>query len=230
MSDPFLRPISRLLWPVTCPVCAGAGSWCVSCRPDGAPIRSVLPGVGPVTAVSRYDGGLAEAIRAWKLRGRRDLTGPLSELLTAAVAAWQPPHGSVALVPIPVRPASRRRRGRDVVGELAAQVADALPWLHLRRCLRWRRKVGDQIGAGAAERSRNVAGAMACRGLPPGPAILLDDVVTTGATLAEAARALRHAGAAPVSAAVLAASAGRESVREQCAREDSVGVRPESRR
>jgi predicted amidophosphoribosyltransferase len=228
VPDPLLRPISRLLWPVSCPVCAAAESWCSSCRPDGAPIRSALPGVGPVTAVSRYEGGLAEAIRAWKLRGRRDLTGPLSELLTAAVAAWQPPDGPVALVPVPVRPASRRRRGRDVVGELAAQVAEALPWLHLRRCLRWHRRVGDQVGAGAAERSRNVAGAMACRGPQPGPVIVLDDVSTTGATLAEAARALRHAGAGPVAAAVLAASAGRESVREQCAREDSVVVRPES--
>jgi predicted amidophosphoribosyltransferase len=74
-----------------------------------------------------------------------------------------------------------------------------------------RRKVADQAGLGRGARAENLDGALAVRAstarlLGERPVVLLDDVMTSGATLAEAARALRAAGNAPVGAAVLAAT------------------------
>jgi len=77
-----------------------------------------------------------------------------------------------------------------------------------------RRRVRDQVGLGVDDRAANLAGAL---WVPPGwaarlggrPCLLVDDVVTTGATLAEAARALRAAGSGPVVAATVAATARR---------------------
>jgi predicted amidophosphoribosyltransferase len=221
--------LRQLLWPVSCPVCGAATSWCGGCRPDGGTIVLVLPQVAPVVAAARYEGGMAAVIRDWKLGGRCDLTAPLGAVLVSATAALAVPGGRLWLAPVPVRPASRRRRGRDVIGDVVAAAARQAPDLHMAACLRWRRTVADQVELGPAARSRNVAGAMAARHPPPGPIVVVDDVLTTGATVVEAVRALRAATAAPVAAAVLAVAEGREPMREPRARGDSVGLRPASR-
>ena len=106
------------------------------------------------------------------------------------------------LVPVPESRAAARRRGEDPVGALARSAAEALAddGVALLRALRHVRPVGDQTGLGRAARAANLAGAL---GVLPGAAgvvegaacLVLDDVLTTGATLAEAARALRSAGA-----------------------------------
>lgn len=229
MAQAVRSALQQLLWPVSCPVCGAAGSWCQGCRPQGAPLFPALPGGIPVLAAARYSGGMAAVIRDWKLHGRRDLTAPLGALLTLALAGWVPPGGRVRLVPVPVRPASRRRRGRDVIADLAGAAARELPALQVSRCLRWSRRVGDQVGSGAAERSRNVAGAMAARWPQRGPVLVVDDVLTTGATITEAVGALREAGASPVAAVVLAVAVEREPMRERGSGEDSVGGRLRSR-
>lgn len=197
---------SQLLWPVDCPVCGAGASWCEGCRPAGEPIADFREGIGPVIAAAEYRGAMAAAVRAWKLGGRRDLTRPLAAMLAVPVDRLAPPDVAVALVPVPVRPASRRRRGRDVVADLVA-VLDTSPGAAPRHALHWRRRVGEQVGAGQAQRRRNVAGAMTAVRPLSGPAIVVDDVLTTGATVAEAVRALRAAGADPVAACVLAIAA-----------------------
>lgn len=125
------------------------------------------------------------------------------------------------LVPIPSARAARRRRGHDPVRSVTAAAARelgrrGLPAV-LAPVLRQGRRVADQAGLGAAERAANLSGAFtvvpgARTLLRPAQArgrglrvILVDDVVTTGATLAEAARAVRAAGA-EVSAAVTVAA------------------------
>ncbi|NAZ77424.1 hypothetical protein GTQ99_18640 [Kineococcus sp. T13] len=104
------------------------------------------------------------------------------------------------LVPVPARAASRRRRGGDLVADLAARAAALARArgheVRVARVLRVARPVADQTDLDAAGRRANLAGAFAVRGpLPPGPCVVVDDVVTTTATAAEAVRALRAAGA-----------------------------------
>ncbi|HET8970833.1 MAG TPA: phosphoribosyltransferase family protein, partial [Candidatus Nanopelagicales bacterium] len=84
-----------------------------------------------------------------------------------------------------------------------------------RRCRRLRSagRRADQTGLDAAGRAANLRAAMRWSGrVPAGPVVLVDDIVTTGATLAEAARAVRVAGGTVLGAAVVAATARRYEV------------------
>ena len=171
---------------------------------------SAGPTAVPVWVVADYGGPTAALIRSWKDGGRRDLARPLSRALAAALhAAWLDaagPAGTV-VVPVPSGPANRRRRGGDPVADLARRAVGELRRqrlagpgdLRVIPVLRHRRQVADQAGLGVVERSRNLAGALHLpdRWLPlvAGAGVLVvDDVVTTGASSAEAARALGCAG------------------------------------
>ena len=169
---------------------------------------------------------------AYKDAGRRDLGLELAPLLRRAVdaamaaspVAREVLHGGrdpVLLVPVPSGRAARRRRGDDPLQALARRVADGYPahGMTLAPVLRVRRRVQDQSGLAAAERAGNLSGAM---GVRPGRAgrldgaccVVVDDVVT-GATLLEAARALRAAGALEVVAATVCATRRRRSPRPE---------------
>jgi predicted amidophosphoribosyltransferase len=121
----------------------------------------------------------------------------------------------VLLVPVASARSTVRRRGHDPTGRIAAVAADTLRRrgfpVRRVRALRQRRRVADQAGLSAAERAANLHGALdvpvsASRLLPGAQVVVLDDVVTTGATLVEATRALRAAGAFVAGAAVVAAT------------------------
>ncbi len=173
-----------------------------------------------------YEGPVRSALIAYKERGRRDLLAPLAMALAAAVdaavtTAPAAQAGPVILVPVPSRAAAVRARGTDTTGRLAAAAGRLL-----RRCgrpaqavaaLRLSRTTGDSAGLGATARLANLSGAMVADSgrLPPGAAariVIVDDLVTTGATLAEAARALAVAGRPAVAAAVVAATVRRSRV------------------
>jgi predicted amidophosphoribosyltransferase len=147
----------------------------------------------------------ARVLRALKEDGRTGLARALAPALAAAVAALDAPGAVV--VPVPSSRAALRRRGYRVA-ELLARRAELAPV----RALRSVRTVADQRGLGRAQRRENVAGSLrAVRGnvLTGRDVVIVDDVVTTGATLAEAARALRAAGARVVGAATVAATPRR---------------------
>jgi predicted amidophosphoribosyltransferase len=113
------------------------------------------------------------------------------------------------LVPVPSAPATVRARGHDHALRLA-QAAGRAARLPVAPVLQHRRPVSDQAGLGAAARAANLAGAFgAVGGLTGRPVIVVDDVVTTGATLLEAARALATAGARVHGLAVVAATPRR---------------------
>ena len=102
-----------------------------------------------------------------------------------------------------------RRRGRDVTGDLAAEAARRLraegTAVRAVHALRQRRGVADQAGLTAPQRAANLRGAIEARAPVAGRRIVLvDDVVTTGASLTEGVRALRAAGAEVVGAATVA--------------------------
>ncbi|WP_241832319.1 ComF family protein [Pseudofrankia sp. EUN1h] len=163
------------------------------------------------------------------------LGGALAAAVSAAVAVARPPGGpgagGVLLVPVPASGAARRQRGFDHVGRVAAAAARIVTragtpaWV--APLLRQVRRTADQAGLGARERAGNVAGAFAARPAPaarvaaallepgrePGRGggieiVVVDDVATTGATLAEAVRALRRAGVPVLATAVIAAVDG----------------------
>ncbi len=200
----LLSDAAALIWSPGCPGCGARGAWCTGCRPPDPPLMLHRAGIGPVAASGAYGGGLAAAIRSWKLAGRRDLTEPLAEHLAAAVALLVPPGMAVALLPVPARRISRRRRGADLVAELVERAAGRLPQARPVAGLRFEREVAEQVGASAAQRRDNLSGSMRARSGLTGPALVVDDILTTGATLTEAVRAVAAAGAAPVAAAVLA--------------------------
>jgi predicted amidophosphoribosyltransferase len=123
----------------------------------------------------------------YKERGRRDLAGPLGELLAAVLddAVGATP---VALVPAPSRPAAARERGGDHVARLCRAVAARRPGVRVARPLRLARRARDSVGLDAEQRAANLAGRVrvrpgALRVAGTGTVLLVDDVVTTGATL-----------------------------------------------
>jgi predicted amidophosphoribosyltransferase len=182
-----------------------------------------------VVVSAAYEGQVRSALLAYKERSRRDLAGPLGVALAAAVCHHvQAPGPPVVLVPVPSRRSAARARGGDHMLRLArASVAPlALLGLPVRvvPCLRVGRAVRDSAGLSATGRAANVAGAFevasgafgvvprgAQRGGPiragpsRSPVVLVDDLVTTGATAVEATRALRAGG---VKVAAIAAIAG----------------------
>jgi predicted amidophosphoribosyltransferase len=164
-------------------------------------------------AAGAYAGPVRPAVLAFKEHGRAELAAPLGTALALAVAAVlrgapASEGGAVLLVPVPSSAAAVRRRGRDHVRELADAAATELRAVGVAvdtaRLLGRSpgRRVRDSAGLGALERQANLAGRFRVRlpraGLPPGSRlVLVDDVVTSGATLTEAARALRTAGGTP---------------------------------
>jgi ComF family protein len=158
-----------------------------------------------------YDGELEEWMRRFKYP-RRGLAGLdprpgalLSALAADAAARLSPPRPDLVL-PVPIHPARLRARGFHPAGVLAEAVAGALAGRCAHGVLRTTRLVTSQTGLDRAARRRNVRDAFATRlGFAmPHDVVLVDDVVTTGATLAACARALRGAGARRIQAVCVA--------------------------
>ena len=205
-----LADLLDLVLPRDCAGCRAPGRvLCEACRGEltGLPFRHAPtpapPGLPPVVAAASYGGVVRALLLAHKERGRTTLVGPLGALLAAAVAAYGP---GVVLVPVPSSPLAVRARGHDHARRLAA-AAGRRAGLRSAPLLRAARAVADQSGLDAAERSENLRGALLAGRAARGRAVVVvDDVVTTGATLVEAARALTAGGAHVRGAAVVAAT------------------------
>ncbi len=203
---------------VLCPRCRAALSGGAPCRvrPDPEP-----PGLPVVHAAARYADEARATLLAHKERGVLALAGPLGTALAGAVRAglreagagsreaWAGGAGEpVLLVPVPSARRAVRARGHDPARRIALAAAGELRRTgtpaRVLAVLRQRHAVADQSGLGARQRRENLAGALA---VAPGgarllggrePVVLVDDLMTTGASLAEAARAVREACAVPV--------------------------------
>lgn len=206
--------------------CAGCGrpgaAVCAECERSlgGAPrLHRPTPtplGWVPAHVVADYDDTTRSVMTAWKERGRRDVSGYLARALARAIAAAAAAvetdgasSSELAIVPIPASSAARRRRGEDAwerVVRQAMEPCETDAGLRLVRGLRLTRQPRDQAGLTAGERRANLTGALACVEPPGCPVIIVDDIITTGATLAEAARALGEAGVGVVRAAAIAAT------------------------
>ncbi len=238
-ADGAWRQLASLVLPVRCPGCGRPDApWCSRCAAAllGAPARTAgaatpwgaggAGGAGPPTwAAAAYAGAVRELLVAWKEHGRHDLTPLLATALARALrAALVAPLAlraqPVVLLPVPSSRRAVRGRGAALTADLAhaaaaalratgaprVAVAGARSGLHLARTPR------DQAGLGAAERAANLEGAHRA-----GPAVrgavcvVVDDITTTGATVQEAARAVRSAGGLVVAAATVAATPRRSA-------------------
>ncbi len=201
------------------------GACCAGC---GAPGRDIcrachqalqrellhsVPGLAaPVVVSAQYRGVVRSLVLAAKERNDLMLVPVLAERLALAVAALVDivePATPLWLVPIPSNPATVVQRGLDFTGSLAATAARQLRaqgrQIAVIRALRQRRRPADQSGLGVSDRFANLRNAYQGRGRPrSGSVIIIDDVVTTGATLSEALRALAVSGHRVMGAAAVA--------------------------
>ncbi|WP_353809291.1 ComF family protein [Agromyces sp. SYSU T00194] len=216
MIDPVLGALhdaAAVLLPVRCAGCGADGrSVCVACTRALHP-RPAEDARGDLAFVAalEYGGAVRAVLAAYKDGGRIDAAAALAPALAAAVAAaaaraargGSPPE----LVCVPSAAAARRARGYHPVELLLRRGG-----LRSARLLARTGSRTDQAGLGLAARERNAAGAL--RALPRARGrrvILVDDIVTTGATAREAVRALTAGGADVAGVAALARTPRRTS-------------------
>ncbi|HTM84015.1 MAG TPA: ComF family protein, partial [Mycobacterium sp.] len=163
----------------------------------------------------RYAGARRQVIVAVKERGRTDLIAPLAVTLAGALnrlLCWQLIDLPLTIIPAPTRRSAARRRGGDPIGRIAATAVARHAGMTVAPALRMRALTRDSVGLGSGARERNIAGRVLLRrhrlhtGGCCGDVLVVDDVVTTGATLAESVRVLRSGGV-PVAAALVIAAA-----------------------
>ncbi|GAA1903261.1 ComF family protein [Streptantibioticus ferralitis] len=232
----WYREIADLVLPVDCAGCGRVRSaLCDGCREKlcgAGAIRRVWPdpvpsGLPPVYAAGAYEDEVRAVLLAHKERGALRLAEPLGEALAQSVQAairgvgggegeGEAPHpGPLLLIPVPSARLATAARGHDPARRVALRAARELRRAgvsaRVLAVLRQRRLVADQAGLSAAERLENLSGALGAvsgsgRLLRDGPVVVVDDVLTTGASVVEAARALDAAGGRVCAAAVVAAT------------------------
>lgn len=223
-----------LLFPPACPICLGslpgAGApapFCPHCTATITPLPAgrcsccalpfiagfssshlcadcirQLPPFSTVHAAGLYAGALKQALQRFKYAGGVDLDRPLARLLETQI----PAASSVeVIVPVPLHPSRLRQRGYNQSLLLARVLAQNLQISLDQAILQRVVAAHSQQGLDARQRARNLRNAfLATRSLDGRNVLLVDDVMTTGATVSVCAQALRAAGAGTVEIAVIA--------------------------
>ncbi|MFM9447611.1 ComF family protein [Streptomyces acidiscabies] len=211
----YWRDLGDLVLPGECAGCGRARTvLCAQCREAlsgerarWVRIRGRQAGLPPVCAAGPYAGAVREVLLAHKERGALGLVGALGAGLARAVGVGLGESGAavvgeVLLVPVPSGRGAVRARGHDPVRRVALAAAGVLRRggveVRVASVVRQRAGVRDQAGLGFWERRENLDGALrvspaGARVLRGRGVVLVDDIVTTGASLAEAARVVGEA-------------------------------------
>jgi len=201
----FGGAILDLAFPPRCPACGDAplpaSPFCALCEGAIDPVPGKPGEPDDVRAGALFGGPIADAIHALKYGDRAEAAVPLGRWLAGRVEV--PPGARVVWVPLGRR--RRIERGYDQAMLLAGSFARAAGLRLLRGAMRRVRETPPQVGRDRAARARNVEGAFAASKAVSGlDLVLVDDVVTTGATAEAASQALREAGARSITVVALA--------------------------
>ncbi|MEN9206438.1 MAG: ComF family protein [Thermostichales cyanobacterium SZTDM-1c_bins_54] len=203
------------LWIPSCSLCqrpvrqGGQGCFCRDCRRQLQELRYptwgsrvVLPGgqAVQVYAWGKYEGSLKQALRRLKYDRQPQIGRILGEWLGAAWSWGR--HWSV--VPIPLHPEKQKQRGYNQAELISERFCQVTGCRHLPQGLQRQRATTPQYGLTAGQRQQNLEQAFQVRAQPSFPVLLVDDIFTTGATIASACQALNQAGI-PVAGAVVVA-------------------------
>jgi ComF family protein len=209
-------PLAELIWLVAPPLCwgcgeaiRGGGPICRHCRAElrWLDTRPVEAGGVEAWAPLAYDGPARALVGGLKFHGAAGLADSLAAPIAAAAPeGWLSPP--IALVPVPLHRA--RRRGFNQAERLARALARRTG-LPVRNCLERTGAATTQVGRGRVQRVAGIDGAIRARPghRAPSTAVIVDDVITTGATLAASAGALRAAGCRSVRAVAYARTIAR---------------------
>ena len=222
----------RLLELLAPPLCAACGAVAGPAEPLCGRCRSRLDWLGPLPvdaagvrtwAPVAYSGPARDLVRALKFGGAWRAAETMAAQIAASAPAdllWAPPGRPNArytrtrsttqpvLVPVPLHPRRRRRRGYDQAALLARALAERTG-LETRECLERTGSPAAQVGRSRIERIAGPPGEIRAKEVPPPHVLLIDDVLTTGATIAACAAALRAAGTCHVAALTYARTPGR---------------------
>ncbi len=204
-----MEPVPSIVAALVPPTCAACGrscraeaALCTRCARRLGAAEPLLgkgpPGLDRAWSSAAYEGVARDLVAALKFRHLL----AVADLMADRIHWLAPAHMlSGTIVPVPAAPSRLRRRGFDPAGELAGALAERLG-AEVAPCLA-RRGGGRQVGRRRAERIGHPPQIHA-RNTAPRSALLVDDVLTTGATLSACAGALRAAGAARVVAVTFA--------------------------
>jgi ComF family protein len=223
LSQLFIRLLD-VLAPPQCAACdaavASSSAFCEACRlPVCHAARRELCGV-PLIVAGRYAAPLSTAIVRFKYGGRGELSRPLARLLVPALGQLELAK-SAALVPVPLHRRRLAERGYNQAALLAEELARALGRRCLSRLLARTRDMDHQVGKARAERLRNAREAFTLRAATAREVVLVDDVVTTGATVRACAQALARGGVRLAGVVALAQTDG--AIRDGAAASETDG-------
>jgi len=198
------------LWPIQRPYCSICGDpiWgCVEHEFICAACSARRPGFDAARSAMHYDGRMAEILQEFKYRRASHLSHDLAVFLLQCVRTHYSIASIDALVPVPLHRRKERERTYNQARLLARDLAGALGKPLLTQILVRCRATPTQTRLTASERRENVRGAFVPRNenwIEGRRLLLVDDVMTTGATVDECARVLKSAGAAVVKAITVA--------------------------
>lgn len=196
--------LSDLLFTPLCLGCKKLGvNLCSACLDQLEIVnRTDLPGIDRLFCAGEYQHWLREQVIAYKSGSYQNARG-LAQVLIFKCLDKLP---SYPLVPIPSSEEKIKIRGIDTIGHLTKQIRFFSPSVQVLPALRLTKNLPDQVGLSKQERIGNLKDAFACMKPISKPVILIDDVVTTGATLISAAQTLLKHGAPEVYAVGLCAT------------------------
>lgn len=204
-----------LLFPDRCIGCGQTGTlFCPACLSNVRPsphhgritdLKDSIP-LDEAAAAYVFEGALREAVHELKYNRVQRMAVPLGDLLATYIRAY--PLPADALIPIPLHPKRLAERGFNQSALMGQRLSHVSGIPLLTTGLVRNRDTAHQVGLDAQARQHNLQGAFVWQHTrkPPARIVLLDDVLTTGATMGECAQALRAAGAREVRALALARS------------------------